>query len=1013
MRQNVISKWTASAAFLLPLVTSLPFDHLDDQVNAAIDAGTFQNPSSNIRPKFRYWLPDASVNVTSLADDIASIASVGAGAIEFLNYWLYGGASTTQPVVPVDWDTFNFGTPIYNTVLIAALQACKDNGILFDYEVGVQSGQGAPAEIGNPGLAWFLTSNFDIIAPGGNFTGIVPGFGSGELVAVGTAEVLEQTAEDGFTLYTVTESSLQDITSQVGTDGSLNITFPVNTTVIDGFLVYASYASQPLIRSGIAGPDPMNFIQNGSFAVDHFSPVGAQVTTDFLEQFVLINGAKELLMEVGNYIWEDSIEIQGPGAYWTPNLTTEFEAQHGYSFLPFLPLIARLNENAEGTQNSFAFQTNSTDAGASYVNDFRATLTAGYLSYVQFWTNWSNTFLDLQSSAQIGYNLPVDALSNVPFINAPEGETLAFVNDVDEFRQYCEAANLAGKRVISVELAADRDLVYQLTFPTLLQNAGRAISGGVNTFVIHGSPYSHSYPNTTWPGYTTFTYAFSEMHGRHQPAWENGYHDVLDWFARSSFVLQSGIPKRDVVFYEKLTTPLDEPSFPHNYMPNDLVDAGYAYGYLSPDNFQLPQAVVTDGVLALDGPAYRALIIRQNDTLTVDGVSKIAEFANAGLPIIVAGGFPAFFSPQNATAVAFVNTTLTSISTLPSVHIVADIPVASVLQSIGIVPRTQVSSNSTWEVSWRDNGTSEYIFIFNDGGDSVGSIKFNSTATPFFFDAWTGVQSPVLNYTLDTTDQTTEIALSLKENEMIIVAFTNDSISGVEVPPVHFTSAPSSVLGFSYSNATGLIAKIPASTTNTTGTLTTSDGAQTTFTAADVPAAFQLSDWDLIAEHWDPPANLSDVETIAVKSNTTHTNLTYPLLDWNSIPGLANTSGLGFYNSSFTWPPSSPTNSSSTLGAILTFSPIIHTITLTINSILLPPIDPLNPTVDISAFLVNGTNVVEAKIATVIYNALVPILTDLQTAASGLGLPLTSYPPFVEVGLVGSVVVTPFVEVVV
>lgn len=145
------------------------------------------------------------------------------------------------------------------------------------------------------------TSNFDIVAPGGNFTGIIPGFGSGELVAVSTAEVLSQTAENGFTLYTVTESSMQDISNQVGTDGSLNITFPTNTTVIDGFLVYASYAVQPLVRSGIAGPDPMNVIQNGSFAVDHFSPVGAQVTTDFLEQSVLINGVKELLEDVGNY----------------------------------------------------------------------------------------------------------------------------------------------------------------------------------------------------------------------------------------------------------------------------------------------------------------------------------------------------------------------------------------------------------------------------------------------------------------------------------------------------------------------------------------------------------------------------------------------------------------------------------------------------------------------------------------------------------------------------------------
>lgn len=97
----------------------------------------------------------------------------------------------------------------------------------------------------------------------------------------------------------MTETSLQDITSQVS-GGTLNLTFPANSTA-QGFLVYASYAVQPLVRSGAAGPDPQTVIQNGSFAVDHFSPVGAKVTTDFLEQFVLINGAKELIEEVGNY----------------------------------------------------------------------------------------------------------------------------------------------------------------------------------------------------------------------------------------------------------------------------------------------------------------------------------------------------------------------------------------------------------------------------------------------------------------------------------------------------------------------------------------------------------------------------------------------------------------------------------------------------------------------------------------------------------------------------------------
>lgn len=95
------------------------------------------------------------MDVNNLAADIAAIAGIGAGGIELLNYFLYGGGQVNGPI-PVDWDVYNFGTPAYNTVLIAALQACQDNGLVMDFEVGTESGEGAPAEPDNPGLTWIL-----------------------------------------------------------------------------------------------------------------------------------------------------------------------------------------------------------------------------------------------------------------------------------------------------------------------------------------------------------------------------------------------------------------------------------------------------------------------------------------------------------------------------------------------------------------------------------------------------------------------------------------------------------------------------------------------------------------------------------------------------------------------------------------------------------------------------------------------------------------------------------------
>ena len=63
----------------------------NDQVNPNVDYGTFANPSSNVRPRFRYWVPDASVNLSQLAFDIADAGSKGVGGVEILGYYLYGG----------------------------------------------------------------------------------------------------------------------------------------------------------------------------------------------------------------------------------------------------------------------------------------------------------------------------------------------------------------------------------------------------------------------------------------------------------------------------------------------------------------------------------------------------------------------------------------------------------------------------------------------------------------------------------------------------------------------------------------------------------------------------------------------------------------------------------------------------------------------------------------------------------------------------------------------------------
>ncbi|KAL9096139.1 MAG: hypothetical protein Q9165_001662 [Trypethelium subeluteriae] len=78
-------------------VSGLPYNHTDALVNAAIDAGTFTNPSKNVRPRFRYWIPDASADLPTLAEDVRQAGIIGAGGVEILGYYLYGGTAQGWP----------------------------------------------------------------------------------------------------------------------------------------------------------------------------------------------------------------------------------------------------------------------------------------------------------------------------------------------------------------------------------------------------------------------------------------------------------------------------------------------------------------------------------------------------------------------------------------------------------------------------------------------------------------------------------------------------------------------------------------------------------------------------------------------------------------------------------------------------------------------------------------------------------------------------------------------------
>ncbi|CAK7218393.1 hypothetical protein SBRCBS47491_003494 [Sporothrix bragantina] len=999
----------------------------------------FRHPPVSYRARLRYWVPDAHVDLDQVYDDIAQAGARGAAGVELLGFYLYGAERGTY--VPTDWNEYGWGTPAWKRVLDTAIRAHSDNGLLMDVAMGPNQGQGVPAHEDDEGLMWDLVPHHVIVPSGKSFRGTIPGWRKGGVLqAVVTAKITNTTelkvdemgiqdirnkaAAEGQvqrpktkTQYTLAESSLKDVTSLGSDDGWLDVDFSDATSFEKHqHLVFAVY----LVRSGarnqqppgvLRGPQtmPTDYVHNGSWIVDHFSAKGARVLTDFWEKHLLGNGTREQLQQVARCAWEDSIEVN-PNVYWTPNLPTAFARHHGYSINKYYPLLFHGNSLIDHFADQFV--TDEADEGHSHVAAYRLTLTQGYGEYLDALQKWAQSYLGVAWSSQIGYNMAVDMQSLVAKADIPECEDLAFGSNIDGYRQFTAPAFLAGKLIVSAEVGAALGQAYQMTLPRWLQIIHRLFAGGVNALVLHGLAYSGAYPNTTWPGYVPFTYAWSDMMNRQQPAWDFMKDGFFDYLARTMYVLQQGVPKLDVAFYQQHTS-YKRPAT--NYEPDDLLAAGYTYGYLDPTTLASPEAAVRDGVLALDKQAYRALIVRGSDTIrTVEAADTLAKHAHAGLPLIFAGGLPSYLgrgSHHDSAGRAYVYQTLGALRHLDNVHFVPhEDGLADVLASRGVVPRTRIVSSSSsssriWPM-WRetDDGSAQYAFVFNDGNErSTVSMAFQTTGRPYRYDAASGAVTAINLYTQDKYKNTTTLSLDLEQHQAILVGFHNN-----EAPALHATNTSAGILDVRLSDdGKRIFAIVGPSSSKHTEWVQTSDGVVHHVPASRAaPAAFNLTNWTLIVEHWDPPSSLLAGDN-AQRWNSTH-KLNH-LASWQHIPRLKHVSGRGYYSTSFVWKGKSD-------GAFLSLGPVIQTVTVSVNGRALPSVDPLGASkMDISPHLIPNThNTIEVVVSTTLANRLSPMWETLRTSGApptGLFGSPTKPPGDADYGLLGPVTITPYRKV--
>ncbi|EXF81412.1 hypothetical protein CFIO01_01074 [Colletotrichum fioriniae PJ7] len=993
----------------------------------------FVSPPNTYRPKFRYWcdllypaqcppdflstnipfytrLPDAEVDTEAVTRDVAEIAAVGAGGLEFLPYYQFHSPSA-------NWSTYGYGTNASRGVFRAAMQAVADNDILFDFSIGANQGQGVPSEPESIGLALELAYVNITVTPGHAFNGTLPlstqpaspslhlfmhpceEFGQQNLSFV---LAVEQAPGSNVSSTAVNLGRVIDITTLVDPfTRSVSWTTPKDSQNIWRIMAwYTRYTNQ---RSIEAAPDAATWVKNGSWVTDHFSAAGAKKLTGFFDEYIIPEEEdRELLARVGKYAWEDSMEMD-TALWWTHNFADAFRTQRGYDIATCLPFLIQ-RENYWAAQNlpygeSFLSPSNSTLVSRCN-DDYRLTLQAGYEDYIRTTSEWAHE-RGLEYSSQPAYNLPLNMLDSIPLVNAPEGESLGFNDSPSLYRHLSGPAHMASNPVVSSEAGAVNGASYTQTIADLLRTVRRGLAGGVSMNVLHGYAYSGVYAQTTWPGYTVFAYTFTEMWGPRMPAWRGSHHageggnstsagfmaDAMAYVARNQFVSQVGTARVDLAFYQYAA-----PFAKVVYKSDNLEKMGFTYDYIGPASFSSSNAVVSEkGVLAPDGPAYKALIFANQTKLTPEMAAQTRAFAEAGLPIFVVGS--ADFQSIGVDGADTVPKIMAKVLEMEGVTVLAsaeDLPAA--LAALNIRPRVSFLEESTtdkWYSFSRSIEDAEVVFLYNDGENSTTTnVSFLDMAggTPYVLDAWTGSASPLLQYTVE--ENKIVVPVTLAPNQTAILVFFNHTSSADDehntsfLPRplnTHIISTSGPLQGLLYTTSQDLTTNTTTKTTRISGitahlapgttNITLATGQTLTFTASQLPEATDLDTWNITVNDWRSSNDSLSMETVVTAHRFPHS----PLAPWKDLDpvNLGNTSGTAYYETTFRTPSSSI--AAQRLGAHLHLGAITDATTLWVSDerVILDVNSSPDVVVDITDYLnpsAGADNVVKVEVASTLYN---------------------------------------------
>ena len=604
----------------------------------------FKQPENKYKPKIRYWIPHGVMSEAGIVKDVKDLYERGFGSIE--------AVSMTRGLPDSFYTRENmWGSPLWLEKINILLREAKKYGMKVD----ISNGPGWPivditVKHGDEETTLYeLAYGLKILEPGQLYKGELP------LPEVLYEEgTMRTVAASMYRINPVGDKVLDFETYQpLPCSGEIEVTAPQDAQ----YALFAFYGRPSMQKYG------------EFYVMDHFSEVAADSVMNYWEHTIL--PALSENKDVIENIFCDSLEYR-VDLEWTRTYEQDFEAKKGYSILPYLPCLGSetvcMPSNGtyfcrEGVvykpsrnesvypKNNFCCYTFSDSVLSHKVNaDFFDMNTYLYCEKHVKRMQERAEKMGLGIRYQVAYGKPLEMERSALYPAIPENETLGG-RFFDRYRSMSGAVHMARKPVYSIESAAEPFNSYGETHEDILWWMKRAYATGINMGVLHGAHYCGYYdgegnenglgPTINWPGFEGFT----------RRTWTNawnrtldicGQKKVMDYMASLQFLLQN-TQKVDVAIFSqaflKNKRDMADGRFCYNDAPV-LNRNGYTYEFLSPALLQHENCKAKNGVIDIEGAAYKALIVANEAYMDYASALKIKELADSGVPVVFVGKYP-------------------------------------------------------------------------------------------------------------------------------------------------------------------------------------------------------------------------------------------------------------------------------------------------------------------------------------------------------------------------------------